>query len=347
VAGWATALSAGPADESGQTLSFTVTGNTNPTLFSAEPAVSPSGTLTYTPAANANGTATVTLTLSDNGGTANGGVDTSASQTFTITVTAVNDIPSFTKGADVTVNEDSGAYSATAWATAISAGPADESSQTLTFTATNDNTALFSAQPALDSSGTLTFTPAANANGSATVTVTLKDDGGTANGGVDTSGSQTFTITVTAVNDAPVAVADAYNTDEDTTLIVATPGVLANAISAGPADERADLTFTVTNDNTALFSAQYARFERHETFTPAADANGSTTVTNHAEGQLRRADRELRGRPHIGIGDRHHHRHTGERRPELHQGRRRDRPRGRCGPECGWVGHRTQRRPGR
>ena len=41
----------------------------------------------------------MTVQLHDNGGTANGGVDTSAAQTFTITVTAVNDAPSFTKGA--------------------------------------------------------------------------------------------------------------------------------------------------------------------------------------------------------------------------------------------------------
>ena len=55
-----------------------------------------------------------------------GGADTSAAQTFTITVTAVNDVPSFTKGADQTVNEDAGAQSVTGWATAISAGPSDE-----------------------------------------------------------------------------------------------------------------------------------------------------------------------------------------------------------------------------
>ena len=67
------------------------------------------GTLTYTPAANANGSATVSVQIHDNGGTANGGVDTSATQTFTITVNAVNDAPSFTKGADQTVNEDAGA----------------------------------------------------------------------------------------------------------------------------------------------------------------------------------------------------------------------------------------------
>ncbi|GAK59765.1 fibronectin, type III domain-containing protein [Candidatus Vecturithrix granuli] len=44
----------------------------------------------------------------------------------------------------------------------------------------------------------VTYTPAANASGAATVTVTLTDNGGTANGGVDTSAAQNFTITVVA-----------------------------------------------------------------------------------------------------------------------------------------------------
>ena len=37
-----------------------------------------------------------------------------------------------------------------------------------------------------------------------------------------------MTITVDAVNDAPVAVDDGYATDEDTPLTVTAPGVLAN-----------------------------------------------------------------------------------------------------------------------
>ncbi|MBK7144984.1 MAG: hypothetical protein IPH76_07170 [Xanthomonadales bacterium] len=90
---WATAISAGPPDEAGQALTFNITGNTNPALFSAGPAVSPAGALSYTPAADANGSATITLPLSDDGGTANGGIDTSAPQTFVINVTAVNDAP--------------------------------------------------------------------------------------------------------------------------------------------------------------------------------------------------------------------------------------------------------------
>ena len=39
VAGWATAISAGPADESTQTVAFTVTANTNAALFAVAPAV--------------------------------------------------------------------------------------------------------------------------------------------------------------------------------------------------------------------------------------------------------------------------------------------------------------------
>jgi len=157
IANWATNVSAGPADEAGQTLTFT-TSASNVALFSAQPSITPTGTLTYTPAPNANGSATITVTLKDNGGTANGGVDTSNPQTFTITVTAVNDAPSFTKGADQTVLEDCGAQSITGWATAISAGPADEAGQTLTFVVTgNTNPSLFSAAPAVASNGTLTF----------------------------------------------------------------------------------------------------------------------------------------------------------------------------------------------
>ncbi|MBI4407565.1 MAG: hypothetical protein HY565_03645, partial [Candidatus Kerfeldbacteria bacterium] len=61
-------------------------------------------------------------------------------------------------------------------------------------------------QPAVNAStGNLTYTPAANANGSTTVTINLSDNGGTSNSGVDTSANQTFTITVSAVNDTPTA----------------------------------------------------------------------------------------------------------------------------------------------
>ena len=162
--------------------------------------------MTYTPAANASGAATITLTLQDNGGTANGGVDTSAPQSFTITVTGVNDAPSFTAGAEPEQSPRMrGRVTVNPWATAISAGPPNEAGQTVTFVVTgNTNPALFSAAPAVSSAGVLTYTSALNAFGTATITLVAQDNGGTANGGVDTSAPQMFTITVTPVNDAPM-----------------------------------------------------------------------------------------------------------------------------------------------
>jgi hypothetical protein len=208
VTAWATGITAGAADESSQAIDFIVT-NSNNALFSVQPAIAANGTLTFTPAANVNGSATVTVQLHDNGGTLNGGADTSAAQSFTITVTSVNDAPSFTKGADRRDPQDGGARTVTGWATAISAGPADESTQALNFIVTNSNNALFSVQPAISANGTLTYTLAAGASGTATVTVTLHDDGGVANGGVDTSAAQTFVINVIAkptitINDVSV-----------------------------------------------------------------------------------------------------------------------------------------------
>ncbi len=288
VAAWATGIAAGPAtatDETGQVLTFNITANDNMALFSVQPAVAADGTLTYTPAADANGTANITLELMDDGGTANGGVDTSPGQTFAINVTPVNDEPSFTVGADETVLEDAGAQSVPGWATGISAGPPDEAGQVLTFNITaNDNPGLFSAGPAVAADGTLTYTPAADANGSAMITLELMDDGGTANGGDDTSPTQSFMISVTAVNDAPEFTAGADETVLEDSGAQTVAG-WATGIAAGPAtatDETGQvLTFNITaNDNMALFSVQPAvATDGTLTYTPAADANGTANIT--------------------------------------------------------------------
>ena len=206
---WATAIDDGDP-ESTQTVMFNITGNTNSGLFSAGPSVSPSGVLTYTPAANAFGSATITLVLQDNGGTANpGDDDTSEPQSFTITINAVNDPPSFTVGPSQNVLEDAGPQTVSPWATAISPGPANESGQTVSFNITgNTNPSLFSAGPTVSPGGVLTYTPAANAFGGASIMLVIQDSGG----GTDTSAPQGFSITVTAVNDPPVATAKSHQT---------------------------------------------------------------------------------------------------------------------------------------
>jgi len=156
----------------------------------------------------------------------------------------VNDAPSFVKGADQTVLEDAGKQTVTDWPAGLSAGPSDEAGRALTFQVSNSNAALFSTPPAISSTGTLTYTPATHANGSATVTVSLQDNGGTANGGLDSSAVQTFTITVTAVNDAPTLAAISDQTIlED----AGQQNIVLSGNSTGAANESQTLTVTVTD----------------------------------------------------------------------------------------------------
>lgn len=269
VTNWATALKSGVDGEATQTLSFVVTTN-NDSLFTDKPAISSTGELTFTPAANAFGEATVTVVLKDNGGTSDGGVDSSAAQTFKITINSVNDTPSFTKGANQSVAEDSGAQSVTNWATAISAGPANESAQILTFEiADNSLPSLFTVAPAIDASGKLTYTPAANTTGVATIKVRAKDSGGTAQGAIDVSGTQEFTITVTGTNDPPVAVNDSATTTEEAAVTI---NVLAN--DTEPESDTLSVSRIITqpaNGNAVVNSNGTI------TYTPNANFSGTST----------------------------------------------------------------------
>jgi hypothetical protein len=130
-------------------------------------------------------------------------------------LTNVNHAPSFRLTANIIISEEDYGPVVFTQALDISAGPYYEAGQTLTFLVTTDNSALFSAQPAIDATGTLRYTTAPNAHGAAQVTVVLKDNGGTANGGVDTSVPQTFQIIVLSVNDCPVASPLSVTVDQD------------------------------------------------------------------------------------------------------------------------------------
>ncbi|MBO0879449.1 MAG: cadherin-like domain-containing protein, partial [Mycobacterium sp.] len=167
-----------------------------------------------------------------------------ASTSFTLTVTAVNDPPTFTLAAGPTSLEDAGPQTVANFATNISAGPPDESGQTLTgFTLTANGTTgglTFSSAPAISLSGTLTYTAAANSNGTATFSVTLADNGSNTPPNSNTSAPQSFTITVTAVNDAPTIAAPAnLTTLEDTPLNITSISVAD--VDAGSASEQVTL----------------------------------------------------------------------------------------------------------
>ena len=243
-------------------------------------------TRNFTPAANFNGTVNIDYTLADRGDPDNcsaanppcAAAKISDQKTVTVTVDAVNDAPSFTRGPDQTKDEDAGAQSIPDWATAISAGP-NESGQTVDFQLTNDNNGLFAAggQPSVAPNGTLTYTPADNANGTATVSVKLHDDGDTANGEVDQSAEQTFTINVGAVNDAPVAKPDTTTADEDTKLVIPSSALVDND-DEGAANESSQ-TLTVTEVYDGAHGTVSLGSDGNITFTPEANFNGDATFT--------------------------------------------------------------------
>jgi hypothetical protein len=82
LAGFASGITAGPANEAGQIVQLLVS-NDNPSLFSAQPAFSAEGELTFACQGTQIGSALVTVTARDDGSTDHGGVD-SAVKTFVI-----------------------------------------------------------------------------------------------------------------------------------------------------------------------------------------------------------------------------------------------------------------------
>ncbi len=197
-----------------------------------------------------------------------------ASAIVTVTILPVNAPPRFTPGGPQGALEDAGPRVVSGWATGIGPGRPSESGQTVTFLVGNDNNGLFSEQPRLDSNGTLRYTPAANASGSASVTVRAKDNGGTANGGRDTSSPHTFTITVTAVNDPPVANPDNPTVAEDTAAGV-TFDVLANDTDA----DNDTLTLASFDGSAIAHGTLTHTGGGSYTYVPTPDFSGTETFT--------------------------------------------------------------------
>ncbi len=167
------------------------------------------GAITFTPEANFNGQVEFDYTISDG----KGGTDTA---TETITVTAVNDAP-IAVNDSYTVVEDGSVI-----LTPLN-GDSDIDGDTLSITSINGESmpvlgtakdiTVDNGMISVDTAGVITFTPNANFNGSVSFPYTISDG----KGGTDTA---TETITVTAVNDAPIAVNDSYTVAEDGSVIL-------------------------------------------------------------------------------------------------------------------------------
>ncbi len=210
----------------------------------------------YTPLANYNGDAGFTYTISDgNGGTASG--------TVAITITAVNDAP--VAVSDTAVTEEDKAV-----AVSVFANDTDIDGDTLilqTVTPDSHGVVTINGDQAV-------YTPLANYNGEAGFTYTISDgNGGTASGMV--------AITITAVNDAPVANADLLTVPEDSKVSV---DLLANdtdiegdTLLVTSLGQPAHGTVTLS-DNKAIYSP-VANYHGNDTFTyNISDGMGGTAT---------------------------------------------------------------------
>ena len=219
-----------------------------------------SRTVTVTPASNQSGSATITLTVSD--GTA------SSTDTFVLTVGGVNDVPTISDVANQVTNEDTATGEL-----AVTLGDEETAVADLTLSAISSAQGLVpDANIVLGGTGasrTVTVTPASNQNGSATITLTVSD--GTA------SSTDTFVLTVNAVNDAPtISDVSSLSTNEGT-------ATSALAVTLGDADAD-DLTLSASSsaqglvpDASIVLGGSGA--SRTVTVTPASNQSGSATIT--------------------------------------------------------------------
>ncbi len=268
----------GDSDPDGGTLSITSINGTLLTPGTAQVIavtngtvnVSAAGVITFTPAPDYSGSVSFPYTISDGqGGTA------TANQI--ITVTPVNDPP-------VAVNDS---YTMAEDGTAITltplTGDSDPDGGTLSITSINGTLltpgtaqviAVTNGTVNVSAAGVITFTPAPDYSGSVSFPYTISDgQGGTA--------TANQIITVTPVNDPPVAVNDSYTMAEDGTAITLTPltgdsdpdgGTLSiTSINGTLLTPGTAQVIAVTNGTVNVSAAGVI------TFTPAPDYSGSVS----------------------------------------------------------------------
>ncbi|BCM88813.1 hypothetical protein IAD21_00655 [Abditibacteriota bacterium] len=250
--------------DAGTTLS--ITGHTNPSHGTLNFNNS-TGAFTYSPNANYYGADSFSYTLSDGSLTDDG--------TVNITVTAVADTPSVT---NASTNEDTQTTSGLV----ITRNPADSTEVTHfkitnitngTLYQNNGTTAISNGSFITYAQGNagLKFTPNANFFGNGSFDVQAS----TSNANAGLGGSVvTATITVTSVNDAPVANNNSYNTAFGTTLTVnAANGILTNDTDV----ENNTLTVADGNAPTTPSTIDPVMAPAHGTL--VLNANGSFTYT--------------------------------------------------------------------
>ncbi|MCG8648772.1 MAG: Ig-like domain-containing protein, partial [Pirellulales bacterium] len=223
------------------------------------------GSLVYTPDANFHGTDSFTYHAND-------GLADSANVQVLITVDPINDMPTSVND-NYTASEDV-VFSANA-ALGVLANDSDIDGDPLTVSLVANGT---NGTAVLHSDGSFSYTPNLNYVGTDTFTYVAFD--GAANSVVGT-----VTMTVNAVNDAPVAGDNSYTTVEDQPLTVAAAGLLTDDTDI----ENDPLTAVKVSD--PLNGSVVINSDGSFTYTPAANFNGTDTFTYRAnDGSLNSND---------------------------------------------------------
>ena len=209
--------------------------------------LSSNGSFVYTPATEYSGPDSFTYRLND--GTADSNV-----ATVTLTVTEVADNP-VAGDNSYTTSEDRTLSVAAPGVLANDTHP-DASPMTAVLVSGVSHGTL-----TLNSNGGFSYSPAANFTGIDSFTYRATD-------GSRSSNIATVTITISGTNDAPMAVMDSYTLNEDSTLTMAAPGVLANDVDVDSP------TLTAVKVTNPLRGTLTLNANGSFTYTPVANYNG-------------------------------------------------------------------------
>lgn len=229
--------------------------------------VNGAGDVTYTPALNFNGLAVRSYSVQDNQGAV------SSPANISITVNPVNDPPVATNDSGTTMEDtpvtllnitsNDTDVDGTVIASTVDLDPLTVGIQN-TFTNAQGSWSV-------NASGDVTYAPTLNFNGLATINYTVNDNLGA------TSAPASISITVTPVNDAPVAVDDSGVTNEDTpvTLLAITANDTDVDGAVDPATIDLDLSAAgIQNSGTNAFGSWSVNASGDLTYTPLLNFNG-------------------------------------------------------------------------
>ena len=237
--------------------------------------------LQYRGEADYHGADTLAILVNDLGHTGAGATN-STTWSVALTIDPINDAPTVTSISDTNILEDAGAQNIVL--SGLDVGR-NEAGQTITnITALSSNPGLIP-NPSVAytpgaSTATLTFAPSTNAYGTNIVTVIIQDDGGTTNGGINVS-TNTFTIVVIPVNDAPTLdpISDVSVYEDASLQTISLTGIIG-----GPTNEPDSIIgITIQASNTNLFTSLTANYTNGTTgtitFQPAANVIGTSIVS--------------------------------------------------------------------